>query len=85
MINKNMLLFSLFFWWTDGATVIFFPSRFPTFWLDFLKIVFHTNLFLPIMNTTKKDSAKSVKPFQSLSRTKKSDFILYYMLMMIDD
>jgi len=68
-INKNILLFSLFVCWTDGVTVVFFPSRFPTNLRDFNKMFFHTNIALAITNRTKKNLFKSVDTFLSCSET----------------
>ena len=58
--------------------VLDFPN-FPTFPVDFPKIFFHTNLVLKITNKTKKQSAKSVKPFSSDDVTYMRQFIFIYI------
>jgi len=62
----------------------FLTSKFSTFPVDFSKIVLQKNLLLTVRNTTKKELAKSMKPFTRDAMTKGNrDSFLYIEIQLI--
>lgn len=75
--QKYITIWFIYFW-TGGATIVFFPSRFSTFPIIFQNMFLHTNCIQTIRNTIEKKSAKSVEAFSSYGVTKgNKDSFLY--------